>query len=70
MNKNNIKYCDPKEHNVQKVLDYCTDLKKIIVLGIDQNNDEFFATSSLTSPEALWLMEKFKSIILNLDFKK
>jgi hypothetical protein len=39
-------------------------LQAAMVLGIDQDGEMYVETSQLTNSEAVWLMEKFKFVIL------
>lgn len=40
------------------------DLQTVVVMGYDQNGEEYFASSTSNGPTILWLMEKLKLKVL------
>ena len=41
------------------------ELKHVVILGYDRNDNEYFASSYASGPEVIWLLERAKNIIIN-----
>jgi len=53
--------------NPDKVLEGAKgDLESVIVIGFDKDGDEYFASSIAAGPECLWLLERFKLMLLSV----
>jgi hypothetical protein len=40
-------------------------LKRVIILGYDEDNYMYFTSTKFTGAQALWLVEEFKNSLLN-----
>lgn len=64
----NIIYLFPETNMdipVDRVLDGAKSLKKVIVIGIDQNGDEYFASSCADIYECNFLADRFKKMLIS-----
>lgn len=54
---------------VERILDRATaaNLTAAVVIGYDQDGDEFFASSYADGGEVLWLLERAKLKLLTID---
>lgn len=56
---------DPDE-----VLEACVgNMKTVLVIGWDNEGEEYFASSTPDGGDLLWLMERFKHGLINGDFE-
>jgi len=53
--------------NVRQVLEKAKDLKEVVVLGIDMDDNEFYGSSIQEKETLLWLLERCKHFLMNLD---
>jgi len=42
-------------------------LDSVIIIGYDKEGDEYFASSLADGPEVLWLLERMKKALLEVD---
>ncbi len=43
------------------------ELDKVIVIGYDHDGEEYFASSMADGGDTLWLIERFKQALLNVE---
>ena len=52
---------------VERILDGAQGLASIVVMGYDQDGNEYFASSIASGDEVLWLMERSKMKLLTMS---
>lgn len=53
--------------NVGQVLEKAKDLKEVVVLGIDRDDNEFYGSSIQEKETLLWLLERCKHFLMTLE---
>ncbi len=43
------------------------ELSQVIVIGVDKDGEEYFASSTAFKPELLWRVERFKNWMMSED---
>ena len=51
----------------EKVLDGARELKSVVVLGYDADGEEYFASSIPDGGDILWLIERLKKRLIEVD---
>ena len=52
---------------VSTVLEKSANLTRVLVLGLDKNDDLFFGVSGMDIPEMLYHMEKCKHLLMTME---
>ena len=52
---------------VERILDGAQGLASIVIMGYDQEGNEYFASSIASGDEVLWLMERSKMKLLTME---
>lgn len=53
--------------SVEKVMDGAKHLAKVIVIGLTEDGEEWFASSFGDNAEMNWLADRFKRYLLNVE---
>lgn len=53
--------------NVGQVLEKAKNLKEVVVLGIDRDDNEFYGSSIQEKETLLWLLERCKHFLMTLE---
>lgn len=57
----------PADRVIDKAFNATPSLTKVVILGYDENGDEYFTSSISDGGEVLWLIERFKLSLLRID---
>lgn len=51
----------------ERILDSARHLKSVVVMGYDEEGSEYFASSIADGGDVLWLVERFKRALLEIQ---
>jgi len=67
ISENSLETLDRKDIEVVDVLAGAAHLKSVVVIGYDFEDDLYIASSSSIPSKTLWLLEKGKQVVLDID---